>query len=99
MGTDDKMRNQGQVWKGKAKEAVGKITDNERLEFEGKSDQAKGKFRQAMENVKDAFASMFGRRRHHTGHDHTGYDRPGQNHLGHDGQGYDRNTGPGDGRL
>ena len=99
MGTDDKMRNQGQVWKGKAKEAAGKITDNERLEFEGKSDQAKGKFRQAMENVKDAFASMFGRRRHRTGQDRTGPDRTGYDRPGYDGPGYDRDTGAGDGRL
>jgi uncharacterized protein YjbJ (UPF0337 family) len=61
MGTDDKMRNQGQIWKGRAKEATGKITDNERMEREGRADQAKGQAKSAMEKLKDAFGSLFGR--------------------------------------
>ncbi len=40
---------------GKAKEAVGKGTDNERLENEGRADQASADVKQAGENVKDAF--------------------------------------------
>jgi uncharacterized protein YjbJ (UPF0337 family) len=62
MGTDDKMRNQGQIWKGRAKEATGKITGNERMEHEGRADQAKGQAKGAMEKLKDAFGSLFGRR-------------------------------------
>lgn len=43
----DKMR-------GKAKEAAGKVTDDERLEQQGKEDQAKGSVKEAARNVKDA---------------------------------------------
>ncbi|HEV8652346.1 MAG TPA: CsbD family protein [Actinomycetes bacterium] len=55
MGTDDKLRNQAQDLKGKAKEAWGDATDDERLEAEGQSDQAKSDLKQAGEKVKDAF--------------------------------------------
>ncbi|AYV25634.1 CsbD family protein [Streptomyces sp. CJ_13] len=34
--------------KGKAKEAVGKIADNDRMKAEGKMDQAKGKAKEAV---------------------------------------------------
>jgi len=37
------------------KEGVGKLTDNERLEAEGKTDQASANIKQAGEKVKDAF--------------------------------------------
>ena len=40
--------------KGKAKEAVGDLTDNERLEREGKRDQAEGAAEKAKGHVKDA---------------------------------------------
>ncbi|MBC3840651.1 CsbD family protein [Streptacidiphilus sp. 4-A2] len=39
--------------KGKAKEATGKATGNDRMAAEGKTDQAKGKAKDAMENVKE----------------------------------------------
>jgi uncharacterized protein YjbJ (UPF0337 family) len=55
MGLDDKIKNAAQDIAGKAKEAVGKGTDNERLEAEGQSDQTKADFKKAGENVKDAF--------------------------------------------
>jgi len=55
MGTDDKLRNEGQDLKGKAKEAWGDATDDEQLEAEGKTDQAKSDLKQAGEKVKDAF--------------------------------------------
>lgn len=55
MGIDDKAQNTGEKMMGKAKEATGKLTDNERLEAEGKADQAKGSAKQAGENVKDVF--------------------------------------------
>ena len=54
MATDDKLRNQGQDLKGKAKETVGRATDDEELEAAGRSDQAKSSVKQAGEKVKDA---------------------------------------------
>ena len=55
MGTEDKAANTAENLKGKAKEAGGKLTDNERLEAEGKGDQSKADLKQAGEKVKDAF--------------------------------------------
>lgn len=55
MGTDDKFANATDKAAGKIKEAVGKGTDNERLEAEGKGDQASSDLKQAGEKVKDAF--------------------------------------------
>jgi uncharacterized protein YjbJ (UPF0337 family) len=54
MGTEDKARNIGEDLKGKAKEATGKVTDDERLEAEGKSDQAAADLKQRGEKLKDA---------------------------------------------
>ncbi|QCX74140.1 CsbD-like protein [Streptomyces sp. YIM 121038] len=39
--------------KGKAKEMVGKATGNDRLEAEGKTDQAKAKMREAAEEARE----------------------------------------------
>ncbi|GAB3149301.1 hypothetical protein GCM10027058_11330 [Microbacterium neimengense] len=55
MGLDDKIKNAAEDLVGKAKEAAGKVTGNEKLEAEGKADQAKSDLKQAGENVKDAF--------------------------------------------
>lgn len=55
MGLDDKIKNAAEDISGKAKEATGKATDNERLEAEGKVDQSSANFKKAGENVKDAF--------------------------------------------
>ena len=55
MGVDDRMENTAEDLKGKAKEATGKVTDNERLEAEGKIDQAKADMKNTVEDVKDAF--------------------------------------------
>jgi uncharacterized protein YjbJ (UPF0337 family) len=55
MGLDDKISNAAEDAGGKAKEAAGKATDNERLEAEGKGDQTKADLKNAGENVKDAF--------------------------------------------
>ena len=44
--------------KGKAKEAAGKVTGNERMSGEGKADQAKGKAEEAMGGAKDKAAGM-----------------------------------------
>ncbi len=55
MSADDKIKNATESVTGKIKEAVGKGTDNERLEAEGKGDQASADVKQAGEKVKDAF--------------------------------------------
>ncbi|QKE85449.1 CsbD family protein [Arthrobacter sp. NEB 688] len=55
MGLGDKIENIKDDVVGKAKEATGKATDNERLEAEGRADQTKSDVKQAGENVKDAF--------------------------------------------
>ncbi|MBD0293475.1 MAG: CsbD family protein [Jiangellaceae bacterium] len=55
MGTDDKARNVGEDLSGKAKEAAGKVTDDERLEAEGRGEQVSADMKQAGEKVKDAF--------------------------------------------
>ncbi|SDU82841.1 CsbD family protein [Jiangella alkaliphila] len=55
MGADDKMSNAAEKATGKAKEALGKVTDDERTEAEGKTDQSKADLKQAGEKVKDAF--------------------------------------------
>lgn len=55
MGLDDKIRNAAEDLGGKAKEAHGDATDNERLQAEGQRDQSKSDLKQAGENVKDAF--------------------------------------------
>ena len=57
MGFDDKVQNQSEEFGGKVKEGVGKATDDERLEAEGKGDQAKANLKQAGEKIKDAFKS------------------------------------------
>ena len=55
MGFDDKLDNAKDKVTGEAKEATGKVTDNERLETEGKADQSEADLKQAGEKVKDAF--------------------------------------------
>ena len=55
MGTDDKLQNVAKEKMGEAKEAVGKASDDERLESEGKTDQTKADLKQAGEKVKDVF--------------------------------------------
>jgi uncharacterized protein YjbJ (UPF0337 family) len=51
----DKDRIQGAVEqaKGKAKEVVGKVTGDSKLESEGKADQLKGKVQNAIGGLKD----------------------------------------------
>ncbi|HEY2225121.1 CsbD family protein [Actinomycetospora sp.] len=57
MATGDKIDNKTDELKGKAKETVGKLQDDEELQAEGKGDQVKGNVKQAGEKVKDAFKS------------------------------------------
>ncbi|GAA4776033.1 CsbD family protein [Microbacterium gilvum] len=55
MGLDDKIRHAAEDLGGKAKEAAGKATDDEKLEAEGHADQTKAKLKKAGDDVKDAF--------------------------------------------
>ena len=59
MGMSDKMEAGMDKLQGSAKETAGKLTDNERLEAEGKLDQAKGDLKQAAEKVKDGVKDVF----------------------------------------
>ncbi|MFE5794307.1 CsbD family protein [Streptomyces sp. NPDC056503] len=55
MSGEQKMKAKGERAKGKAKEVVGRMTDDERLEAEGRAEQAKGDAREAKEKAKDVF--------------------------------------------
>jgi uncharacterized protein YjbJ (UPF0337 family) len=55
MATTDKAKNTAQQAKGKLKETVGKVSGNDTLRAEGKTDQVKGNVKQAGEKLKDAF--------------------------------------------
>ncbi len=55
MSALDKAKNKVEDLKGKAKEEIGKVTDNEKLEAEGKADQAKASGKDVGEKVKDVF--------------------------------------------
>jgi uncharacterized protein YjbJ (UPF0337 family) len=55
MGLDDKFKNKTEEATGKAKEKIGRVTDDKELEREGKWDQVKGDLKQAGEKVRDAF--------------------------------------------
>ena len=55
MGADDKAQNMAEDLGGKAKEATGKLSDNERLEAEGQADQISADVKQTGEKIKDVF--------------------------------------------
>ncbi|MGN8049060.1 CsbD family protein [Curtobacterium sp. 22159] len=55
MGLDDKIKNAAQDLAGKAKEAVGTVTNDDDKVAEGKKDQAAASVKQAGEDVKDVF--------------------------------------------
>jgi uncharacterized protein YjbJ (UPF0337 family) len=55
MSTGDKFENKAEELRGKAKEGVGKATNDQELEAQGKGDQVKSNLKQAAEKVKDAF--------------------------------------------
>jgi uncharacterized protein YjbJ (UPF0337 family) len=59
MGLGDKIGNAAEDAKGKAKEGLGKATNNEQLEAEGKLDQTKADAKQKVEDGKDAVAGKF----------------------------------------
>ncbi|MGW6704615.1 CsbD family protein [Streptomyces sp. NPDC054956] len=49
----EKAKGKMEQIKGKGKEAVGKVTGNDRLKAEGKIDEVKGKAKEAMGEAKD----------------------------------------------
>ncbi len=55
MSFADKAKNATQNAVGKAKEAVGDVTDNKDLEAKGKKDQASARMKKIGENIKDTF--------------------------------------------
>ena len=54
MGIADKASNKAEDLKGQGKESVGKATDDQELESEGKGDQASASLKGAGEKIKDA---------------------------------------------
>ena len=59
MSFGDKVEHIGEEIKGKAKEAAGKLTNNEDLEAEGHADQAAADVKQAGDKVGDAAKDVF----------------------------------------
>jgi uncharacterized protein YjbJ (UPF0337 family) len=55
MGLGDKISNAAEDLGGKAKEATGNATDNDRLRAEGQADQVKADAKKVGESVKDEF--------------------------------------------
>ena len=55
MGASEKINNEADDLKGKAKEGFGKATNDESTVAEGKADQSGASLKKAGENVKDAF--------------------------------------------
>ena len=53
MAANDKADAQKDKITGKVKEGAGKLTGDERTEAEGKSQNAQGKFKEALEDLKD----------------------------------------------
>lgn len=56
MGIADNIKNTAEDLAGKAKEAIGKATDNDKLVAEGKADQAKADVKKAATDVKDTLS-------------------------------------------
>lgn len=61
MGLGDKISNKAEEVVGKAKEKIGDVTNNEKLQAEGLGDQADAKVKQAAEHVEDAAKDVFGK--------------------------------------
>ncbi len=55
MSATDKIKNAAAGAKGKVKQSAGKVTDNDRVQAQGRSEQAGADAKKAGENVKDAF--------------------------------------------
>ncbi|MER7917386.1 MULTISPECIES: CsbD family protein [unclassified Streptomyces] len=55
MSAGEKAKAKTEQAQGKAKEALGRVTGNDRMAAEGKADQVTGDAREAKEKTKDAF--------------------------------------------
>lgn len=55
MSFADKVKHKAEELKGKGEEAMGRATGDDELKVEGKTDQAKGRLKQAGEKIKDIF--------------------------------------------
>ncbi len=55
MSITKKIAHKAEAVKGGAKKALGRLTGNQRLQAEGRGDQAKGDIKQAGAKIKDAF--------------------------------------------
>jgi uncharacterized protein YjbJ (UPF0337 family) len=55
MSTGDKLNNKAEELQGRTKETVGKATDDEELQAEGRTERASGSLKQAGEKIKDVF--------------------------------------------
>jgi uncharacterized protein YjbJ (UPF0337 family) len=58
MGFDDKTSNKVDDLAGKAKEGAGKVTGNDELESEGKTDQAKSSLKEGAREVKEGLEGV-----------------------------------------
>ena len=58
MGFDDKTGNKMDDLGGKAKEGVGKVTGNDELKSEGKTDQAKSSLKEGAREVKEGLEGV-----------------------------------------
>jgi uncharacterized protein YjbJ (UPF0337 family) len=58
MGLADQAKHKMEDLGGKAKEATGEATGNEELEAEGRADQSKASFKDAVDKVKDGLRDV-----------------------------------------
>lgn len=63
MGASDKISAGMDKMKGKAEEAVGRMTGDDEKVAQGKADQVKGDVKQAAEKAKDAVKDVFDHKR------------------------------------
>jgi uncharacterized protein YjbJ (UPF0337 family) len=66
---DDRIDNKAEEYGGKAKEAAGKLADDEELAQQGRNDQAKAGVKNAAEDVKDAVRDAADKVKHAAGKD------------------------------
>lgn len=59
MSTEDKMKNNADLAKGKIKEGIGRATNDKGLEGEGKLDQGSAATKNKVEDAKDAAKGGF----------------------------------------
>ena len=73
MSFGDKVSHKTQELRGRMKRNAGEVTNNPRLQAEGRSEEMGGHLKQAVDKVKDAFGFNRRPRRRRTYRDNTGY--------------------------